>query len=370
MSFPRKSLANGVPQTRQAAGFTLVELLVVIAIIGILIALLLPAVQAARGAARRAACSNNMRQLAIAMHNHESSFRKFPPSILMDGRGYRWCPQSRALPFLEETTLYQAIDFNVDYHRVGVDGTVYGSEDEALNAGILKASRIAVLMCPSEERDEVRLDGNGRPRDYPINYAANNGPWLVHEASTGNDGGGSFVPNKGNRASRFTDGLSNTLMLAEVKAYQPYLRDSKSGSATPPRQPSDICGLGGNEKTSGHSEWIDGRVHQAGFTGTFPPNTIVECSFGGGTADVDFNSWRVRQREHDSSYDPNGVTYAAVTSRSYHSGVVNAAQMDASVKSISSDIDRDVWWVMSTRNGEEVEGETPLPLRNTTGGPR
>ncbi len=331
-----------------AKGFTLVELLVVIAIIGILIALLLPAVQAAREAARRMACSNNMRQLALAMHNHESSFRKFPPSILMDGRSYRWCAQARALPFLEETTVYDGIDFSQDYHLVGLDGTVHASEDAAKDAGLLKATRIEVLMCPSEARDEVRLDDQGRPRDYPINYAVNCGPWKVFDPADGSDGDGAFVPNKGNPASRFSDGLSNTLMLSEVKAYQPYVRDGGGGQADPPSLPAEVCGLGGNEKTSGHTEWIDGRTHQAGFTATFPPNTAVECSFGDGVADIDYNSSRV-------GVSDNQVTYAAVTARSYHAGgVVNTALMDGSVQSISSDMNRDVWRAMSTRSGGEV----------------
>lgn len=338
-----------LPPARSRCAFTLVELLVVIAVIGILIALLLPAVQAAREAARRAACMNNMRQLAIAMHNYESSNGRFPPSMNL-GEDYRWCAQARALPYLEETSIYQSINFDADYHTLGIDGWVYPSEDAAKDAGILKASRIGVLMCPSEQRDEVRLDDSGRARDYPLNYGVNCGVWKVYDPRDASDGGGAFTPGRGHKASRFTDGLSNTLMLAEVKAYQPYLRDSGNGDPTPPTTTSDLCGLGGSQKTSGHTEWVDGRTHQAGFTAAFAPNTKVSCSFKGSVEDVDFNSSRL-------VVDESRVTYAAVTSRSYHAGnAVNVAMMDGSVRSMTSEVDRAVWWGLATRNGEEVTG--------------
>src|SRR5688500_16298150 len=77
-----------------ARGFSLVELLVVIAIIGILVALLLPGVQAARESARRTQCTNTVKQIALALHNHEATYKKFPPA----GRGYSWCAHSAASP--------------------------------------------------------------------------------------------------------------------------------------------------------------------------------------------------------------------------------------------------------------------------------
>ena len=345
-------MANFASRQSDAAprsAFTLVELLVVIAIIGVLISLLLPAVQAAREAARRASCLNNMRQLALAMHNYESSHGRFPPSMNV-GEDYRWGAQARALPYLEETNLYQSIDFDADYHLLGLDGNLYPSEDAAKDAGILKAARVGVLMCPSEEQDIVRTDSSGRARDYPLNYSVNCGVWKVYDPRDGSDGGGAFVPNRGNKASKFADGLSKTVMLAEVKAYQPYLRDSGAGEESPPATPADICPLGGSQKTSGHTEWVDGRTHQAGFTATFAPNTKVECSFGSGTEDVDYNSSRV-------GVDDTRVTYAAVTSRSYHSGeVVNVALMDGSVRSVTSSIDLLAWRASATRAGEETLG--------------
>jgi prepilin-type N-terminal cleavage/methylation domain-containing protein len=149
-------------------GFTLVELLVVIAVIGILIALLLPAVQAAREAARRMACQNHMKQIALGMHNFESARGKFPPTAVIDNQ-FRWSAQARILPYLEESGVSDQFTFDQDYR------------DVRLGTELLKATRIPVYLCPSEQNDLARLDGSGNPRDYPINYGVNCGIWKVYD---------------------------------------------------------------------------------------------------------------------------------------------------------------------------------------------
>lgn len=335
---------------RRLSGFTLVELLVVIAIIGILIALLLPAVQAAREAARRSQCQNQMRQLAIATHNYESTRRAFPPAIVVTaGDNYRWSALARILPYLEQNAVFENIDFDADYHYLDLAGNVYGTEDEALNAGILKSYRVPVLICPSEARDEPRIDsGTGQPRDYITNYGVNRGVWLSYDPTRQQKSEGVFEANKELRMAKITDGTSNTLMYAEVKGWQPYDRDAAHADNTWPANADAICSLpNGSFKTeTGHTEWIDGRVHQSGFTALLAPNTKVEdCQPG---YDIDW----VSEREGTTT---TGTNYAAVTSRSYHAGdVVNVAMADASVQTVTGDVDLTVWRAMGTRAGAEV----------------
>ena len=320
--------------------FTLVELLVVIAIIGILVALLLPAIQAAREAARRMACQNNVKQIALAVHNFESSKKTFPPSLYYfgasDPRNSKWSAQARILPYLEESTLESDIDYSDDY-----DTLMIGAE-------LLSSKRIGPFLCPSEERDQMRIDGD--EAHYPINYGFNNGVWLVFDPVTSEGGAGVCFPNGALGFRGLSDGSSKTLMVAEVKAYQPYDRDGASGTATSVDEPADLCPLTSAFRETGHTEWVDGRVHQTGFTAAFTPNTDVTCS----DQDVDWTN----SREGRSDTIP---TYAAVTSRSYHSGdVVNVAMMDGSVQTASSNIDLSVWRAMATRAGEETT-EAPLP---------
>lgn len=337
--------------------FTLVELLVVIAIIGTLVGLLLPAVQAARAAARRMQCMNNLKQLSLATLNYQSARKKFPPLLMIGKNQFRWSVQARILPYIESVSLADRIDFSADYNLIGASGATYSSKAELLkNESMLKATRMPALMCPSEDRDEMRVDSStGSRSDYPLNYGVNCGVWFVYDPITRTGGPGAFSPNSGFSGKNFPDGLSNTLMFAEVKAWQPYYRDGKSGTEDVADTTSDICALGGSFKSeTGHTEWIDGRVHQSGFTTTFTPNTYVACN---GT-DVDWTNWRVRgwdPKNPGAPLDTTATTYAAVTSRSWHSNdVVNVARMDGSVNSIHADIALGVWRAMSTRDGSET----------------
>jgi len=332
----QRSRINRSQHRVKVAAFTLVELLVVIAIIGVLVALLLPAIQAAREAARRMSCANNMRQVAVSMHNYESANKKFPPQIMIGTDQKLWSAQARVLPYLEQGNMFAAIDFEQPYASI------------LLNGEALASLRVPTLLCPSEIRDEIRFK-DGSPYHYPLNYGINCGVWKVYDPNDQSGGSGAFFPNAGLGTRSFGDGLSNTLMLAEVRGWTPYFRDGDAGSAIPVNDPGEICSLEGNFNTeSGHTEWVDGRTHQSGFTATFTPSTKVLCKGDGQLHDVDWNNRRVGKSD-------TIVTYAAVTSRSYHSGgIVNVAKMDGAVESITSDINLTIWRAMATRNGEEV----------------
>lgn len=225
---------------RQRSAFTLVELLVVIAIIGILVALLLPAVQAAREAARRMQCKNHLKQMALAMHEHESAF-KFLPS---GGWGWLWTGDPDRgtgkgqpagwnydiLPFMEQTALWE----------LGADGDPDSITNQQRDGALLRdQTPVAVFVCPSRRRNAIYVRPrqmtyyNGRqvPRAAVIDYAANAGDTAAawHSGPGSMAAAQTFDPNTGNAQSNtgisyafseikiahIRDGTSNTYLLGE-----------------------------------------------------------------------------------------------------------------------------------------------------------
>jgi prepilin-type N-terminal cleavage/methylation domain-containing protein/prepilin-type processing-associated H-X9-DG protein len=329
--------------------FTLIELLVVIAIIGVLIGLLLPAVQKVRDAANRTKCANNLKQLGLAMHGYMDTNQMLPANgnYAYNGTAMTvtnaWSGIARILPFIEQESLYRNIDFTIDYNsQVGV-----------------ASQRIATFMCPSEINDK----GNGTDptfgnKTWPTNYAQNMGSWLILTNKTGTMqmGDGIIMPNRGLKPADIPDGFSNTLAMSEVKAFNPRVTGANNAQVfapapAAPTTPADILAysLAAFSPTSyTHVEWVDGKVHETGFTTVLTPNTAVTYVSGGVTYDLDMVT---------ATEKSLGDTFAAVTSRSYHTGGVNTVFMDGSVHFISNTISQSTWRALGTRAGGEPLGD-------------
>lgn len=234
ISFGGLSLLRG-RKPRKRRGFTLIELLVVIVIIVALIALLLPAVQAAREASRRVSCINNMKQVGLAMHNHESALGMFPASgksmdmtqvspliVFQDGG---WSGLSRLLPYLEQTQLMAKADLTQPYNA-----------DSGVNFTAASAS-IGVFVCPSVNRPSLKDTATFDPWGSPYELAQTSGYGVtdyapimgVDIAAVGGLGATPIAPfrdiaqtarglwhEKGTRIGEVTDGLSNTMAVIEV----------------------------------------------------------------------------------------------------------------------------------------------------------
>ncbi len=394
-STPTGRLSIAAPSRRH--GFTLVELLVVMLIIGILMTLLIPAVNSVRDKARSTQSKNNLRQMGLAMQSYSVATGYFPPSshcqeydaanpmsaAKQNFPGYShlegWSVHVLLLPHLEQSILIDNLNLALPYNHYINDGASNPSGGAAPTVTLADGSvaklgtmRVPTYVSPGEKRDEIR-----EGKHHPINYAMNLGTWFVWDPLTGKGGNGAGYPNSKLRDDAFRDGMGTTLAFAEVKAWQPYFRDSGrshaqcGGTSTAPEQaipPTSLSAIGsimgtpGEYKATNHSEWFNGHAHHAGFTTVFPPNHKVMLgtaagssatvnATGTGDLDVDWTNKQEGKSHFSGNTDP---TYAAITARGYFPGVVNVAMVDGSVRSVENGINVGVWRAISTRSGSEL----------------
>ncbi len=336
-------------------GFTLIELLVVIAIIGVLIALLLPAVQAAREAARRAQCTNNLKQLGLALHNYHDAFNALPIAAIVTWNAsgspvfQGWGALARILSFMEGQNKYNAINFAFNNETV-VNSTV-------------TSTGTSTFLCPSDPRKDDSLLEDGLTRKN-TNYGVNRGDWYVWGGRVSAVSPRSpFRTNVSVRFSELTDGLSSTILAAEVKTRFPFLMDCGGLSFAPinslPIPPPSASPSSIPQYTScpgdqaelrpdyGHAGWEDGNIPESGFTTAWTPNKSTPGRFSGGMAFPDLDLVSLREEE-------GGPSFAAVTARSYHPGGVNILLGDGSVRFVKDSINGFTWRGLGSINGGEV----------------
>src|SRR4051794_30370609 len=170
-------------RVRCRRGFTLIELLVVIAIIAILIGLLVPAVQKVRESAARISCANNLKQIGLALHNYQTTLRRFPPAGFYPQAatsGDAWSVHAVILPYIEQANLYRQVDFSLP-----------GNVQDAVTR-----QRIPIYVCPSEVNDKMKEatspSGANAINRWPSTYGANVGTWMVWDPNTGVGGDGAL----------------------------------------------------------------------------------------------------------------------------------------------------------------------------------
>jgi len=328
----------------RSSGFTLVELLVVIAIIGILIALLLPAVQQAREAGRKSQCTNNLRQLGIAAHHYHEALECFPPGRL---RGqHLWSQHARLLPYLELDNIYKLIDFNVSPNP----GSSHKKHDDHLTA---RTAQIPTFRCPSDINRMTSNDSHNHRGWGKNNYKANAGSGTGQWASGNEKSNGIFLTNEVVREADIRDGTSNTALFAEavlgdadvnrIEIPGDWFRISESNNTrqevynacmnvTPTLgKPHQIARSGRN--------WVYGNYIPTRYNHVMPPN-MQSC------ARRDTTSGNL-----DATVNDKG---GATTASSRHPGGVNVVLADGSTRFVNEQIEHEIWWWVGGRNDGEV----------------
>ena len=350
---------------RRQKGFTLVELLVVIAIIGILIGLLLPAVQAAREAARRMQCTNNLKQYALSLHNYHDTNGVLPAAhqdfynINVNQLGSGWGgyvgPNIALCPFMEQAARYDAI---TEFAKsCGSGSWPFQSRPEF-------QGKIPTLLCPSDAQASQASPVNNMCRNS-ICISLGDGMWHNYRPDSGEgatskvDSRGLFAPFTWRPLSFAVDGTSNTVACSEMVGDKNYSTQVKGGvwvtgamhdgrakpaaCLTDSRTADDPNVLKSGTDTWRALIWTDGRAVNSSFTTILPPN--APCCI--------------------HSYPSiHNCAWGTFSPQSYHSGGVNVAMTDGSVRFVSDTID-----CGSPNSYAVVSGKSPYGVWGAMGTP-
>ncbi|MGE3820118.1 MAG: DUF1559 domain-containing protein [Isosphaeraceae bacterium] len=351
--------------SKSSRGFTLIELLVVIAIIAVLIALLLPAVQSAREAARRAQCTNNLKQIGLAVHNYESSNGCFPPSALfpspLDSWGWAPSGQLAILQYIEQGSMFNA------YNSGAVHPNASGAGLYNMNLTVFN-TQIGSFLCPS---DPVLV------RVSQCSYVGNAaGPFAISGYS------GTFVPSgtswpEGNpspgarttgvlKISGIIDGTSNTALFSEKLTAHNNVGNVRAGNSNPNDQRrvwfrTPAPGRAAAAQTVAAIQTMLGNCRAITPT-TAATGSASEASgwFRAYPAYANYGVYHHTGTPNSRNCGANFIAtwgqdfWGTSNASSLHPGGVNVAMSDGSVRFIKDTVSQQTWWALGTRAGGEV----------------
>ena len=323
----------------RSKGFTLVELLVVIAIIGVLVGLLLPAVQAAREAGRRSACGNNLKQIGLALHNYHDAKKAFPSGGygMVSGDNEGWSQWVELLPFMEYSDIHAKFDFNCK----DSSGNPIGFVAIPSNVSVSQQAILPVLRCASTQLPVIPAGGSGFPAPNYFGIAGANtfgrftstDQLATHTSGLGITSHRGMIPNcrtagvvspLGVDLRMCTDGTSKTLIVGEISAGIA----SAAGTAKQDRRPGVDVGW---SRAGWGSAFHTTIGHVNSVTIRYPPNAAVEGQDGVGTS-----GWIYQN--------------ANCPLASEHPGGAQAMTTDGATRFVTNGIDMEVLTLLAVRD--------------------